>query len=156
MGLDFPKMPPIIILIVIPALENFLLQFRKTHQLSQSEPKTQITATYYLPDRSFTRRHSTTSYFGFSLSSLYSIRTVNILFHFKHFRLYKRIVVVDDDVCMHSLKVWYKKDFWRFRKCFMMFQKGASPIENPVKPKAAFLHVLVFFEAKVLIHTEEL
>ena len=32
----------------------------------------------------------------------------------------------------------------------MMFQKGASPIENPVKPKAAFLHVLVFFEAKVL------
>ena len=40
-----------------------------------------------------------------SLSSLYSIRTVNILFHFKHFRLYKRIVVVDDDVCMHSLKV---------------------------------------------------
>ena len=33
----------------------------------------------------------------------------------------------------------------------MMFQKGASPIENPVKPKAAFLHVLVFFEAKVLM-----
>ena len=38
----------------------------------------------------------------------------------------------------------------RFRKCFM-FQKGASPIENPVKPKVPFLHVLVFFEAKVLI-----
>ena len=32
-----------------------------------------------------------------------------------------------------------------------MFQKGASPIENPVKPKVPFLHVLVFFEAKVLI-----
>ena len=33
----------------------------------------------------------------------------------------------------------------------MMFQKGAFPIENPVKPKVAFLHVLVFFEAKVLM-----
>ena len=130
---------------------------RTTHQISQSEPKTQITATYFLPDPSLgdTVQRRTLD----SLSSLYSIRTVNILFHFKHFRLYKRIVVVDDDVCMHSLKVWYKKkrfkcSGWKVQEMFHV-SKGCISNRKSCEAKSSFFTCTCVFWSKG-VNTEDI